>query len=275
MDRISNAWRLSKSSWAVLNKDRELIAIPVVAGIASFVVFVAIVVPPALALGTFDETSSTNPALYLFAFLGAVAAAWMSAIGQAAVVAGAAQRMDGHDPTIGTAFAAARSRAIRLLEWAFLATVVAAVLDAIEQRLGIFGRIISWLGSVAFAVMSFLALPIIVFEDVGAIEAFKRSSKMLKATWGEQITFNFGMGLISLLAIIPGVLVGGALVGTGVTPVVVLGVGIIVAWVVLAVAVTSSLSAVFKAALYRWAKDLPVDPVFAPSDFRTAFRPKE
>ena len=275
MERISNAWRLSKSSWAVLNKDRELIAIPVVAGIAAFIAFVALVVPPALALGAFDETSSTNPALYLFTFLGAVAAAWMSAIGQAAVVAGAAQRMDGHDPTIGTAFAVARSRAVRLLEWAVLATVVAVVLDAIEQRLGIIGKLVSWIGSVAFAVMSFMALPVIVFEDVGAIEAFKRSSVMLKATWGEQISFNFGMGLISMIAIIPGVLVGGALAGTGVAPLVVLGVGIIVAWVVLTVAVTSSLSAVFKAALYRWAKDLPVDPAFAPSDFRTAFRPKE
>ncbi len=156
-----------------------------------------------------------------------------------------------------------------------LATVVAVVLDAIEQRLGIVGRLISWIGSVAFAVMSFMALPIIVFEDVGAIEAFKRSSAMLKATWGEQISFNFGMGLISMIAIIPGVLVGGALAGTGVTPLVVLGVGIIVAWIVLTVAVTSSLSAVFKAALYRWAKDLPVDPAFAPADFRTAFRPKQ
>lgn len=272
MGRISNAWQLSKSSWKVLSKDRELIAIPVLAGIASLVVLVAIALPPALALGAFDDNESVNPALYLFGFLAMVGAAWMSAIGQAAVVAGAAHRMDGGDPTIGSAFATARQRAIRLLEWAFLATVVSVILDQIEERFGMVGKLISWVGSMAFSVLSFLALPIIVFEDVGAIEAFKRSSKMLRATWGEQLTFNFGMGLVGFVAIIPGLLVGGALASTGIAPLVAAGVVGAVVWVVLVVATTSALSAVFKAALYRWANQLPVDPAFTPQDFRGAFR---
>lgn len=274
MGRIRNAWELSKSSWAVLNKDRELISIPIVAGIVSLLVMVAIALPPALALGAFEDTNDTSPVLYLTGFLALVAGAWISAIGQAAVVAGAAERMDGGDPTVGSAFARARDRAFRLLEWAFLATIVSVILDQLEERLGVVGRVISWIGSVAFSVMSFLALPIIVFEDVGAIEAFKRSSRMLKATWGEQISFNFGMGLLSFVAIIPGVLVGGALASTGIAPLVALGVLVIVAWVVAVVATTTALSAVFKAALYRWAKGLPVDPAFRDDDFRTAFGPR-
>ena len=185
---------------------------------------------------------------------------------------GAAERMDGGDPTVGSAFAAAWARAGRLLQWAVLATVVSIVVNQLEERFGILGRIVAWIGSVAWGVMSFLALPVLLFEDVGAIEAFKRSSALVKRTWGEQVTFNFGLGLLGFLAVVPGVLVGGLLMATGLAPLVVVGVVGLVGWIVLVATVTSAVSAVFKAALYRWANGLPVDPAFDAGELTSAFR---
>lgn len=271
MGRIANAWRISKASWAVLRQDRELLAVPIIAGVASILAFAAIAVPGWLLLGGNQAVDEGNPALWLVGVLAMVAAAWMSAIGQAAIVAGAAERMDGGDPDLSSAYAAARGRAGRLLEWAILATVVSIVLDQIEQRFGVLGRLVSWLGAAAFSVLSFLALPVIVFEDVGAIEAFKRSSRLLRATWGEQVTFNVGMGLLGFVGALAGLVVGGLLVSTGVAPLQVLGVAVAVVWVLLVVAVTSALSAVFKAALYRWANGLPVDPAFDAASLSGAF----
>ena len=46
-----------------------------------------------------------------------------------------------------------------------------------------------------------------------------------------------------------------------------------VLWVLLAMAVTSALSAVFKVALYRYARGEQVDPEFRPSDLTNAFTP--
>jgi hypothetical protein len=272
MQRLANAWRLAKASWQVLSQDRELVAVPIVAGIVALVVFVTIVAPGVLLVGGDDGAS--NWAVWILVALATVAATWVTAIGQAAVVAGAAQRMDGGDPTLGSAYAAARARSVRLLEWAVLATVVAIVLDQIEERFGALGRIVSWLGNVAFSVLSFLALPVIVFEDVGAIEGFKRSAALLKRTWGEQVAFSFGMGLLGLLLVLPALLVGGLLLATGVVPLQVIGVAAAVAWIILVVAVTTALSAVFKTALYRYANGLPVDPAYSPTDLSGAFQPK-
>jgi Family of unknown function (DUF6159) len=272
VDRLSNGWHLAKASWQVLARDRELVAIPVVAGVLGLLAFGAIAGSGVLLLGGTDAVETGEVALWLIVALAAVAAAWVSAIGQAAVIAGAGQRMDGHDPTLGSALAVARSRLGRLLEWAVLATVVSIVLDQIEQRLGLLGRVVSWLGSIAFSVMSFLALPVIVFEDVGAIEGFKRSSRMLKQTWGEQVVFNFGIGIVGFLAVLPAVAVAGALIATGILPVQVVAVAAAVAWIALVLAVTSALSATFKTALYRWAKGQPVDPAFTEADLSRAFR---
>ena len=272
MHRLSNAWRLSKASWQVLSHDRELIAIPIVAGIGAILAFLAIVGPGVLLLGDGGEDSSGNWALWVLGALALVVATWISAVGQATVVAGAAQRMDGGNPTIGSSFEVARTRLGRILEWAVLATVVSIVLDQIEERLGILGRVISWIGSVAFTVMSFLALPVIVFENVGAIDAFKRSSQLLKATWGEQVAFSFAIGLLGFLLALPAILVGGLLLATGVVVLQAVGVLAAVAWIALVMAVTSALSAVFKAALYRYAVGKPVDPAFSPSDLSGAFQ---
>jgi len=272
MHRLSNAWRLSKASWQVLSHDRELIAIPIVAGIGAILAFLAIVGPGVLLLGDGGEDSSGNWALWVLGALALVVATWISAVGQATVVAGAAQRMDGGNPTIGSSFEVARTRLGRILEWAVLATVVSIVLDQIEERLGILGRVISWIGSVAFTVMSFLALPVIVFENVGAIDAFKRSSQLLKATWGEQVAFSFAIGLLGFLLALPAILVGSLLLATGVVVLQAVGVLAAVAWIALVMAVTSALSAVFKAALYRYAVGKPVDPAFSPSDLSGAFQ---
>jgi hypothetical protein len=275
MERIRNAWHLAKASWQVLSKDRELIAVPVVASIAALIAWAALLIPGFVLLGGTGEggaEGSVNVALWIILAVAAVVSAWIFVLGQAAIVAGAAERMEGGEPTLSSAFAAARSRAVPLLGWAVLSTAVSFVLDQLQQRFGILGKIVSWAAGVAFAVMSFLALPVIVFENVGAIEAFKRSSALLKRTWGEQVSFNIGIGLLGFVVALPGLLIGGGLVATGVLPLQVVGVVAGVTWVVLVVATTSALSAVFKAALYRYANNLPVDPAFDQRLFNDAFR---
>ena len=271
MERIRNGWRLAKASWRVLSQDRELIAIPIIAGIISLVVF-AVVAAPGIALIGDGDDDAVGWATWVILAIAGLLATWVSVIGQAAVVSGAAQRMDGADPSLGTAFAGARSHTGRLLEWAVLATVVAIVLDALRDRLGFLGNILASLGNMAFNVLSFLALPVIVFEKVGAIDAFKRSAQLLRGTWGEQLTFTFGIGVIGFLATLPGIAILVGSVATGIAALQVVGVTVGIVWIVAVLAVTSALSAVFKTALYRYSVQQPVDDAFDTADLSGAFR---
>ena len=76
MGRIRNAWELSKSSWQVLSKDRELIAIPVISGIFAILGFLIVASPGFLLLSGSDENSGVNAASYIFFILGSVVAAF-------------------------------------------------------------------------------------------------------------------------------------------------------------------------------------------------------
>ena len=84
------------------------------------------------------------------------------------------------------------------------------ILQAIRQRAGILGVAVSWLAGAAWTVITWLAVPIIIVEGVGPIEAIKRSSHLLKQTWGENVIAQVGLGAVGFAAMLPGMIVAGA-----------------------------------------------------------------
>jgi hypothetical protein len=156
-----------------------------------------------------------------------------------------------------------------------VSATVSYVLQAIEERLGFVGAIISSLLGAAWQVVTFLAVPIIVFEDVGPIHALKRSGSLLKQTWGENIIGQGAIGLLAFLPMLAGVGIGvlGVASGTAVVavPLVVVGVVIVLATVVVA----SALSGIYRTALYRYAVDGQVPVPFAGADMEHAFGPRK
>ena len=80
----------------------------------------------------------------------------------------------------------------------------------LSQR-GFIGRIVSSLIGLGWNLATFLVIPVLVVEDVGPVEGFKRRARMLKDTWGEQIAGNISSGLIFGLMIIV-TIVGGVVV---------------------------------------------------------------
>ena len=92
-----------------------------------------------------------------------------------------------------------------LLPWAVLSATVSLVLRAIEERAGIVGRIVGSLVGLAWSLVTFLVLPVLVIEQLGPIDAVKRSAELFKQTWGENMIANAGIGLVALFATIVGV----------------------------------------------------------------------
>src|SRR6478736_5513582 len=121
------------------------------------------------------------------------------------------------------------SIALAKSSWAIVSATVSIVLRAIEQRGGIFGRIIGSIAGVAWTVVTFLVLPVLVFEGLGPMAAVKRSGELFKRTWGENLVTIAGIGI-----------------------------GLFVVWVVAVGLVSSTLTGIFQVALYRFATGSPV-----------------
>jgi hypothetical protein len=153
-----------------------------------------------------------------------------------------------------------------------LSATVSLVLRAIEERSGIAGRIVGSLIGLAWALVTFLVLPVLVIEQVGPIQAVKRSAELFKRTWGENMIANAGIGLVGLVATLVGVLPCMLLIAIG-GPVAALGIVLAVAWVITVQLVASTLTGIFQIALYRYANDGTVAG-FDNDTLRDAFRPR-
>jgi hypothetical protein len=180
--------------------------------------------------------------------------------------------MHGVNVSVGEAVKFAASKTNVLLPWAIVSATVSLVLRAIEERAGIVGQIVAAVAGVAWSLVTFMVLPVLIVEGLGPINAVKRSGSLFKQAWGEQVVANFGIGLIALLAIIAGAVPTGLMMLAG-GPLLILGIALLVTWVIAVMLVAQTLTGILSMALYRYATDGQV-PGFDTTQLQGAFRPR-
>lgn len=280
MGSIQRSIDLLKQSWGVLKQDRELLWLPVISAVFAVVISAVVLIPVALSQDWNALSSDSTAAqeqlgtgtYVAFAAL-TVALAFVSVFFRAALVSGAHERMSGGDPTVRSSIAGALERLPKLFGWAVITTIVGSILRAIEQRSGILGRIVIGIVGMAWAVTTFLVIPVIVIENRGAIDSTKRSVNLFRSTWGENLTAQVGFGLLGFLAFLPILTVGiiGAVIGT------LLGFVLIAAAIlagILLITVMSALGGIFQTALYHYAVGTELAAEFDRAVLRNSFEPK-
>lgn len=280
-ERISRSWELVKASYAVLRADKELIVFPIVSMVGTIGVFIIFAVPMAIA-GSFGRAADGNTGAfeYIMAFLFYIVMYTVVIFSNAALVGAATIRLRGGDPTLADGFRIAMDHISQIVGYAVISATVGVVLRALRERGGIAGQIVAWLGNIAWNLATFLVVPVLVIENIGPIEAIKRSAALLKRTWGEQIAGNFSIGLIFGLITLAAILVVGLplialAAASGSALIIVLAVAILVLVVVGISLIGSALNGIYVAALYRYATENVVnDQYFSPEMVQGAFRPK-
>jgi Family of unknown function (DUF6159) len=274
MTRFQTSWEIAKRSWAVLKSDKTLAWFPVLsflASIAVFAVFAGLVA--AIGLDSGATKDSLQPVGWVLIALGYVGLAFVQTYFLAGLVAGADVRLHGGNSTVKGALQVANSRLHRLLPWALVSATVTVIINQLERQ-GIIGQIIGSLVGLAWSLVTFLTIPILVIEDIGVGSALKRSKDLFKKTWGENVVGQAGLGIVGFVAMIPGFLVIALGVATGSVVVSVVIGAIGVAWILVASTVVAALSGIYRTALYRFASTGEVPEDFTGVDFQGAFRPR-
>jgi hypothetical protein len=272
-EKFSRSWTLIKASAEVLRSDKELLLFPVCSGIAAMLVMATFVVPM-FALRLFENGVGVVGAIWGFLFY--LCQYFVIFFFNAALVGAASIRLNGGDPTVADGFNAAKAKAGPILGYAAIAATVGLLLQALKNRDNNF--LIRLIGSglgVAWTLSTFLVVPVLVQQNVGPIDAIKESVNLLKRTWGENAIGNVGLGAVFALMMFGVVLLGVALVIAAsmisVTLAITFGVIAVLAIVALVI-VQSALSAIYSAALYRYATVGEAPSGFA--GLQTAFAPK-
>ena len=275
--RFARSLELAKASWSVVRADKELLLFPVLS-VCALLLIVGSIAVPVLALGRVTPEVAGEGA-YLVAFGFYVLSYFIALFFNTALVGAAMIRMDGGNPTLRDGLAIAWARVGKILAYAVIAATVGLLLRAIEERVGWLGRIVVKLVGVAWALATFMVVPVLVTRDVGPVDAVKESASLLRGTWGENLIGNVGLGAVFFVAYFALIIVGGGAIVFAVSANMPFLAGTLLLVGVVTFLFLSTLQAtmqgVYSAALYRYAtQNGAPTPGFSSDLMSLAFKPK-
>lgn len=260
MGRVEAAWRLFKESFAVLAADEELLVFPVLSGISALALGASFFLPlyrdgVFLALRHHRASLNNYAVLFTWYYINFFAGIFFNS----ALMACANIRLSGGKPTVSAGLRIAIGRLGRIAAWAFVAATVGLVLSSFRDRRNWLLNIVASGASLAWTLLTYLIVPVLLFEDRGVVASISRSRELFASHWGEQVAGSFGFGLLSFLLSLPALALAAACwrwdpIG-----------GIIFAGVYLLIlaAVFSAVKGIFTVALYRYATAGTAPPGFS------------
>jgi hypothetical protein len=266
MGRIGRSFQLVGQSYRILMQDKELMVLPLISGVIMVAAIAVVALGFDVSMARIERHGADT---YLPLFLLYVVTYAIGIFFQAAVVAGASERMRGGDPTVTSALAAAWRRIGPILMWAIVAATVGVVIRMIHDRVGFLGRFVAVFLGAAWSLATFFIVPVLVLEEQSIPDSFRRSLSVFRQTWGETVVGGTSLGAASVCGWLTLVAATGLLsMAIGVAAVAVFAIGAVFLMIFF-----SALQGVYVASLYRFATDgvaAGVDPAL----MRQAFVPK-
>jgi hypothetical protein len=250
--RFDRSLRLLEVAWGYLWKRPRLLALPAIGTLCLIVAAAAIYLPFFALIPDWDAKVETALATALLS----VPLTFITTTFNVAFLAMVLAYERGEEPSVGYGLRVARARMRTIIGWTLLSSGVGGALSALQRAPGgdWLANVVGFLGGVAWGLATFFVVPVLVLEDVGPVEAVRRSARAFKERWGEAIVGDVAIGFAVMFAMIPGVvafLVGayGVQDGSDVWAPIVLTIGIVLTAPVLVF--SSAVTELFVLALYR------------------------
>jgi hypothetical protein len=266
--RIAQGWRLAKHSLTVARRDASLIGLSVLGLVATVLLAGVPFVGGALAFGGGQDVLGCA-LLVVTLFVAYFTVVFFGA----AMVLAAVEVLDGKHATVGAALGGAVRQIGPIAGWAVVGTVLNLLFAVLRDRGGFARNTLASVGSDAWSLVTFLAVPVIALEGLGPTATLKRSAGLFRQRWGEQLTGTVSISLVFVLISLPAIVVVvlGIVVG-GPGGVVLAAVGALAVLVILVLGRVAS--ATFGAVLYRYAADGETSGSFSDVDLAGLARSK-
>lgn len=272
-NKIANGLELSKQSWNALRQNKQLIAFPVISMIGItiatllFLLPESVLVVPILAAREAGGTASNTQWILLLVvlFLYYLVTYIVIIFSNTALVGATLKMINGESATVGDGISIALSRFRRIFVYALISATVGVIARGISQSgrgsdnflVSILAMLVGGLIQGAWNLLVFLALPVMIVEDLSVRDSLKRSMAIFKETWGEGFVGSTAVGGISCLAYLAIFLVTGGIIAAGIlienVPLVIVGAVFLLLGFVLVALLNGAVNGIFQASLYQYA----------------------
>jgi hypothetical protein len=271
-ESISRSFNLIKESWRVISLDREILLFPVLSGVALLFILLSFVVPVLFLGGGRPAFSGAVILIGLFFFY--LLCYFVVIYFNTALITCAKIRLTGGNPVFMDGIRNANSHLAPIFMWAMISATIGLVLHVLQERAGFIGQIVIGLIGAAWSLVTYFAIPVMIFEEKGPVEAIKESASLFRKTWGETLVGQVSISIVFvILAVVGMVPVALALMSGSVTLFLIL-LAVYIIFIAILMVVGSSLQGVYNTALYLYATTGNVPEAYSKELIENAFAPK-
>jgi hypothetical protein len=253
--RITRSWRLTKTAWDLVRKDRTMMALALL-GMTSALIWFGVYT----LIGGYSQDGSSQGKVLLAILVALYPSTFLSVFFNVALASAANAALEGRRLSFGEAIGESRKRLGKIALWSLLSAGVGALLAELSSRIPGGGRIASALVGAAWGLATLFVIPILATEapTPGPIKALKESVGVIRKRWGESIGGTVTIGFWTVFVAIPAAMLlvsGFALTGGGSAT---LGAVLVAAGGLLlfgVTAISSAVQQVFSLCLYQYATD--------------------
>ena len=255
--RLSNGWQISMNSFKVFKENKQLIIFPILSGLSMiFVMGSFFTVMLGISGWDVDRIEDHNDWVYIgLTLLYYLVNYFVVVFFNVALTHCTRLYFNGEELTISKGIENSLSRIGAIFSWALFAATVGTLLKYLQDNAGWIGRLIIGALGIAWSVTTFFVVPVIAYENLGPIGAFKRSASLMKNKWGESAGATFSFTLIQILAII---LISLPLFALGAAIHIIVGIALALLSIFLIMVILSAAQTIFISAIYH---NINGDPV--------------
>lgn len=272
--RFKTGFGMARRSGRVLRAHPKLLILPLIGGVSGIAFLITL-------FGSLYATDSflQDPGVTVYGalFVAYLVETFIASFFTAALVVATRTVFDGEEPSIRGALAVAWQRKLPLIIWSLIAAIIGTFIRMIESEDNLVAQIIAGIFAVAWSVMTYFVVPVIVFRNPSPRKMLSESASTFKDTWGESLgamgTIDVFSFLLALLGLGLGALTFVVTAGTGAIqlPATVLVGGTAFIFGLL---IGKALSGIAKTALYVYATESTAPEFFDDMDFSSAGRDK-
>lgn len=280
MEKFRTSKLIAVESWNVLKQDKEILWFPIISSVLSF--GLTLVMLSFFFFYTFAgslENVRNYKTVEFEAIEGIVfgvyyvLAFFIVNFFQSAIFVVANGRFNGQDLTFSQGISEAIKSSEKIFIWSLISATVGLILNFISNKLKNIGKIVSFFLGAAWSVLTYFSLPSLVIGKTGVIDSFKESASIIRKTWGEAAILNFSTSLFFIFVRVVIFLVYNVLIIVF-PKLIVLASIVFVLSIVLTTTISSTLTAIFKLALYQYARTGNIPQGFTPELIINSFQAK-
>jgi hypothetical protein len=214
MKAIANTWKTLTDSLSVVGKNGSYYLYPLLSYTILLLATFRVIIPLfESALGAHQNDVLGRIFFFLAVYLTYGVLYFVIALGNVALAAGIAARLDGGAPQLSVGIVSASQR-IGLIAVYTLVSATLGLLSFLARTLidPIFGTVIApaignrlWVRwqKLSYSAPLLMEVPIIALDQPAPRNAFKRGDRLIKETWGEHVEPAHSIGLLALLVLLP------------------------------------------------------------------------